>query len=67
MPGRTDNTIKNYFYSVVRKEFTKINSYLKKHKNRREFRPIRNFEAEYLSKLMIVTDGNFSKKLKNTA
>lgn len=66
LPGRTDNAVKNYFYSSVRRVLTKINLYLNKQKNRKEFKIIRQFEADYLSKLMTVVDGHFDKRVRLT-
>lgn len=64
LPGRTDNAVKNYFYSSVRRVLTKINLYLSKQKSRREFKIIRLFEADYLSKLMAVVDGHYDKRMR---
>lgn len=64
LPGRTDNAVKNFFYSSVRRVLTKLNLYLSKQKNRDEFRIIRLFEADYLSKLMAVVDGHYDKKMR---
>lgn len=66
LPGRTDNAVKNYFYSSVRRVLTKLNIYLSKHKNRKEFKIIRQFESDYLSKLMAVVDGHFDKRVRLT-
>jgi hypothetical protein len=64
LPGRTDNAVKNFFYSSVRRVLTKLNLYLSKQKNRKEFKIIRQFEADYLSKLMAVVDGHYDKKMR---
>lgn len=32
LPGRTDNNIKNYFYSMLRKSLRKVNHYVYGHK-----------------------------------
>jgi myb proto-oncogene protein len=32
LPGRTDNNIKNYFYSTLRKAIRKVNAYVQMHK-----------------------------------
>ena len=64
LPGRTDNAVKNFFYSSVRRVLTKLNSYLSKQKARKEFKIIRIFEADYLSKLMAVVDGHYDKRMR---
>ena len=64
LPGRTDNAVKNFFYSSVRRVLTKINLYLAHNKHKQSFKIIRLFEADYLSKLMVVVDGNYSKKMR---
>ena len=66
MPGRTDNAVKNFFYSAVRRVFTKVNMYLGRQRNQKEFKSIREFETDFLSKLMAVVDGNYSKKIRLT-
>jgi hypothetical protein len=43
LPGRTDNAVKNFFYSAVRRVFTKVNIYLSKQRNLKEFKSIRDF------------------------
>lgn len=35
LPGRTDNAVKNFFYSAVRRVFTKVNMYLGKQKSQK--------------------------------
>ena len=64
LPGRTDNAVKNFFYSSVRRVLTKLNTYLTKQKSRKEFKIIRIFEADYLSKLMAVVDGHYDKRMR---
>ena len=67
LPGRTDNAVKNIFYSSVRRILTKLNMYLAQHKNRKQFKIIRQFEADYLSKLMAVVDGHYDKRMRLSA
>lgn len=43
LPGRTDNGVKNFFYSSARRVLTKINVYLAKQRYRKEFKTIRQF------------------------
>ena len=66
LPGRTDNAVKNYFYSYLRRILTKINGYLLQQKHRKEFRNMREFEADFLSKLMAVVDGSHGRKMRLT-
>jgi hypothetical protein len=35
LPGRTDNAVKNFFYSSVRRVLTKINMYMAKQRVRK--------------------------------
>lgn len=66
LPGRTDNAVKNFFYSAVRRVFTKVNMFLCKQRSIKEFKSIREFQTDFLSKLMAVVDGNYSKKIRLT-
>jgi len=43
LPGRTDNAVKNFFYSSVRRVLAKINLYMAKQRTRKEFKAIRQF------------------------
>ena len=67
LPGRSSNAVKNYFYSTVRRVFTRVNLYLSSKKSQLPFRSMREFESQFLSKLMAVVDGNFSKKIRLTS
>lgn len=67
MPGRTDNSVKNFFYSSVRRVLAKISMYLAKQRHRKEFKTVRQFESEYISKLMSVVDGHYEKRLRLTS
>lgn len=40
--------------------------YLGRQRNQKEFKSIREFETDFLSKLMAVVDGNYSKKIRLT-
>lgn len=64
LPGRSSNAVKNYFYCTIRRVFTKINLILVKHRGQQEFKFIREFQSDFISKLMAVVDGNFSKKIR---
>lgn len=64
LPGRSSNAVKNYFYCTIRRVFTKINLILVKNRACQEFKFIREFESDFISKLMAVVDGNFAKKIR---
>ena len=59
IPGRSDNAVKNFFYSSVRRVFAKINLYMAKQRVRKTFKTIKYFESDYMSKLMAVVDGKY--------
>lgn len=64
MPGRTDNNIKNYFYSTLRKALRKINSYLPLHKKEPRFKNVKTFKQQTLSKILAVADKKYENKVQ---
>ena len=61
MPGRTDNSVKNYFYSLLRKGVGKVNAFLCQHRARLMLRGVRDFDNDFISKLMSILDDNTAK------
>lgn len=59
LPGRTDNYIKNHFYSTFRKAVRRVNGFLSDYKNR-EFREIKTV---LLNKILACAEDKFENKL----
>jgi hypothetical protein len=59
-PGRTDNSLKNFFYSSVRRAIRQLNSFLTMHKRRTNIKP---FKLSILTKLFKINDPKFRVKL----
>lgn len=60
MPGRTDNNIKNHFYSTLRKGLRKLNKVILDIKFKGQFK---EFKGNILSKLITVAEDKFERKL----
>lgn len=58
LPGRTDNNIKNYFYSTLRKALRKVNAYVYLHK-RSSYRNVKEFNQQNLNKIIIVSEKKY--------
>lgn len=58
---RSDNSIKNHFYSTLRKAFRSINRYITTHKRRTEQRP---FKKNILSKIILLAEESFRQTLQ---
>lgn len=63
LPGRTDNNIKNYFYSTLRKALRKVNSYVQLHKRETYYRNIKEFKQHTLSKILSVAEKKYENKI----
>lgn len=63
---RSENCVKNKFYSTVRKGIRKLNIYIAfKRKNTTDLKTVyKNIQPVFLSKLVAVVDGNFEEKLE---
>jgi hypothetical protein len=63
LPGRTDNNIKNYFYSTLRKALRKVNTYVQMHKRENHYRNIKEFKQQTLSKILSVAEKKYENKI----
>ena len=54
LPGRTDNNIKNYFYSTLRKALRKVNSYITLHKKEQTYKNVKKLKQQTLNKVLSV-------------
>jgi DNA-binding PadR family transcriptional regulator len=62
MEGKTDNCLKNKFYSTVRKGFRKLNNYIANIKRKRSHPLLSEnklLKPEFITKLIAVADKNF--------
>jgi hypothetical protein len=59
LPGRTDNNIKNYFYSTLRKALRKVNTYVQLHKKEPQYRNVKEFKQQTLSKILTVAEKKY--------
>lgn len=57
MKGRTDNQVKNHFYSMIRKSFRRLNRHILDCKSQKELKSI------ILTKLLTAAEDKFDKKL----
>lgn len=65
MPGRTENCIKNKFYSTLRRGLRKINKYISKVRRKTHKEDLSNnkiIPQDFLTKLSAIADGNFSNR-----
>lgn len=66
MPGRTDNNLKNFFYSSLRRAIRQINHYVAQHKKKSNIKP---FKQAIINKILGIQDEKARDKLdiKNRA
>lgn len=57
LPGRTDNAVKNYFYSSLRKALRKINHYITEHRNQPICRGIKVISETTIGKVVALAEG----------
>jgi hypothetical protein len=62
LPGRTDNNIKNYFYSTLRKAMRKVNSYVLQHR-KGPYRNVKEFKQFTLNKILAVAEHKYENKI----
>ena len=60
LKGRTDNCVKNHFYSTLRKSFRKLNRYIQDSKPE----GLKELKAVALTKVLAAAEDKFDKKLK---
>lgn len=60
MPGRTDNNIKNFFYSALRRSLRHINRYLASMRCKFKLKPFKNI---ILTKILTINDEKYRQKL----
>ena len=63
LPGRTDNNIKNFFYSTLRKALRKVNAYVSAHKKEPRNRNIKEFKPQNLNKILAVAESKYEQKI----
>jgi hypothetical protein len=52
LPGRTDNCVKNHFYSVIRGGLRKINAYIENIKRKQIL--VKTFKNDILNKILTI-------------
>lgn len=62
LPGRTDNCIKNHFYSVMRGGLRKINLYIENVKRKQVL--VKTFKNEILNKILTICEGKNNDKFQ---
>ena len=60
MPGRTDNNIKNFFYSSLRRAIRQTNLYVSQYKKKSNIKP---FKQTILTKILNISDEKYRDKL----
>jgi myb proto-oncogene protein len=63
LPGRTDNNIKNFFNSALRKALRKVNLYVGLHKKEEGYRNVKEFKQATLSKIIAVAERKYENKI----
>jgi len=56
LPVRSDNNIKNYFYSCLRKALRKVNNFLIYSKRNARYKNLKAFQTSTLTKLLAVAE-----------
>lgn len=65
MSGHNENSVKNKFYSTLRKGLRKINKYISKIRRKTHKKDIANnklLKPDFLTKLTAIADRNFEEK-----
>ncbi len=63
IPGRSDNNIKNYFYSTLRKAIRRVNNYVAFHKRSVAYKNLKAFQSNTLNKILTVAQNRADKKI----
>lgn len=63
LPGRSDNNIKNYFYSTLRKALRRVNNYVTMHKQMPAYKNLKAFQATSLNKVLAVAENKADGKV----
>ena len=53
LPGRTDNNVKNFFYSSLRRALRKVNQYVAEYKKKSNIKP---FKPTLITKILSICD-----------
>lgn len=63
MVGRSDNNIKNYFYSTLRKALRRVNNHVAFNKQVVLFKNMKAFQSNTLNKILAVAENKAHKKI----
>ncbi len=63
MAGRSDNNIKNYFYSTLRKALRRVNNHVAFNKQVQLFKNMKAFQSGTLNKILAVAENKAHKKI----
>jgi uncharacterized protein YbcV (DUF1398 family) len=63
IPGRSDNNIKNYFYSTLRKAIRRVNNYVTFNKQQAVYKNIKAFQSNTLNKILTVAENKADRKI----
>lgn len=63
LPGRSDNSIKNYFYSTLRKALRVVNNFVTSAKHQPEFKNVKPFQPATLSKVLAVAENKAGSRI----
>ena len=60
LPGRTDNNVKNFFYSSLRRAIRKVNQFIAQYKKKSNIKP---FKPNLLTKILSISDDKHKHQL----
>lgn len=61
LPGRTDNAVKNFFYSTLRKALRRVNGFITQHRSHPLCKGLKVFSESTVCKVIAMADGKTSR------